>query len=194
MKTLVRSAFGIVALLISAAPAMAHILPGEPKSFSNGFAHPLHGWDHMLAMFAVGLWAAQRGGRALWMVPAAFVSLMTFGGFLGIARVHIPAVETGIALSVLLFGLLIAFSVRMPVGFSVALIGLFAIFHGHSHGTEMAANATAALYFTGFIAATILLHATGIFAGIGLQKFARAEWIRLAGGAIAASSFFLFAA
>src|SRR5579863_6979611 len=108
-----------------------------------GFAHPLSGLDHVLAMVAVGLWAAQLGGRALWLVPSAFVAMMLAGGALGAAGVGVPAVEIGVAGSVLLLGLLIAFGVRAPLGVSMALVGGFAILHGHAHGSAMPAGAGA---------------------------------------------------
>ena len=193
MKVLPRVFLGSAALfLLSSVPAFAHVLPGEPRAFSTGFGHPLHGLDHILAMFAVGLWAAQLGGRALWAIPAAFITLMTLGGALGIGGLHLPGVETGIALSVLLLGLLIVFAVRLPVGAGIALVGLFALFHGHAHGTEMAGSLSAVAYCSGFLLATGLLHAAGMLAGLGLQTLGRLPLARLAGGAIALSSVFLF--
>jgi urease accessory protein len=130
-----------------------------------GFAHPLGGLDHVLAMVAVGLWAAQLGGRALWLVPSAFVAMMLAGGALGAAGVGVPAVEIGVAGSVLLLGLLIAFGVRAPLGVSMALVGGFAILHGHAHGSAMPAGA-GALYVLGFTAATVILHAVGVGLGV----------------------------
>src|SRR5579863_3698485 len=116
--------------------AAAHPVPGA-AGLTAGFAHPLSGLDHVLAMVAVGLWAAQLGGRALWLVPASFVGFMTLGGALGMAGVHLPMVEAGILASVLILGILIAAAAQLPLAASVAVTGLFAIFHGHAHGTEI---------------------------------------------------------
>lgn len=186
------------------ASLLAHVLPGDhggSSSFAGGFAHPLHGPDHVLAMFAVGLWAAQIGGRALWAVPAAFVSLMVLGGALGIHGVPLPAVETGIALSVLLLGLLIAFAVRLPAWAGALLVGLFAVFHGHAHGTEMIATDalfSAVPYCAGFVLATVLLHVAGIGVGLGLRRAARSHvqslLVRGAGVVVALGGAYLLAA
>lgn len=154
-----------------------------------GFAHPMSGLDHVLAMVAVGLWAAQLGGRALWLVPGAFVAMMLAGGALGLSGIGLPAVETGVAGSVLLLGLLVAFGVRAPLGISMALVGGFALLHGHAHGSEMPAGA-GALYVLGFTAATAFLHAIG--AAIGLTCGAR--WaLRWGGVGIAAAGVVLLA-
>ena len=138
--------FLLAALLLAPTLAHAHTGVGDTSGFAHGFGHPLTGLDHLLAMIAVGLWAAQIGGRALWAVPLTFVSIMAVGGALGIAGVPVPFVEQGIATSVLLLGLLIAFAVRMPLGFSVPLVALFAICHGHAHGAEMVASVSGLTY------------------------------------------------
>ena len=151
---------GALSLLLVAAPlAQAH--PGHEGhdftwDFSGGFAHPLSGWDHLLAMIAVGLWAAQLGGRARWLVPSAFVGVMALGAALGHAGLMFPGVEQGIAASVLVLGLLIATAVRLPVAAGMALVGLFAGFHGIAHGAEMPATAGGLSYGAGFILATAL--------------------------------------
>jgi urease accessory protein len=165
--------------------AHAHHLPGEAAGFASGLGHPLLGLDHLLAMVAVGLWAAQLGGRSLWLVPAAFVSLMTVGGALGMLGVHLPMVEAGILASVLLLGLLIAASARLPVFGAMALVGLFAIFHGHAHGAEMPAGASGISYALGFALATAALHGCGIGLGLLARKHASAPVLRFAGAAIA---------
>jgi urease accessory protein len=170
---------------LTPALAQAHHLPGEANGFSSGFSHPLFGLDHVLAMVAVGLWAAQLGGRSRWMVPSAFVILMTVGGALGMTGVHVPMVETGILSSVLVLGILIAAAVRLPTVAGMALVGLFAIFHGHAHGTEIPAAASGFTYALGFVLATIALHACGIGLGMLAQKRMIAPALRFAGAAIA---------
>ena len=165
--------------------AQAHILPGEPNGFASGFNHPLHGLDHILAMVAVGLWAAQLGGRARWLVPASFVSLMIVGGALGMAGIHLPMVEAGIVVSVLVLGIFIATAARLPMAASMVVVGLFALFHGHSHGTEIPAAASGLSYALGFVLATAALHGCGVGLGMLAQKQAAAPAIRFAGAAIA---------
>jgi urease accessory protein len=131
----------------------------------HGFMHPLGGLDHQLAMILVGIFAYQLGGRALWLVPLTFVAVMAFGGFLGIAGIPAPFVELGIALSVVALGAIVAFGVKAPVALAMGIVGLFAIFHGHAHGSEMPMDAFGLDYGLGFMLATTVLHAVGI--GIG---------------------------
>jgi urease accessory protein len=171
--------------------ASAHILPGTSHGWHDGFAHPFSGLDHLLAMFAVGLWAAQHRGRAVWQIPLTFVGVMALGGLLGLTGAYLPGVELGIALSVLVLGGLIAAAPRLQVRWSVCLVGLFALCHGYAHGREMPASVGAIPFSAGFIAATLLLHGMGIAAGLYFQKQPRA--IRLAGAAIALSSVCFFA-
>lgn len=151
-------------------PAHAHVGVGATASFSAGFAHPLSGLDHMTVMVAVGLWAALKGGRALWAWPAAFVGVMLAGGALGMAHVALPFVEPGILASVVALGLLVALAIEVPISAGVAIIGLFALFHGHAHGTEVPENGGGLEYMAGFAVATALLHIAGIAAGVGLGK------------------------
>lgn len=171
--------------------ALAHTGVGHTTGFAAGFAHPLGGADHMLAMVAVGLWAAQMGGRATWAVPGAFVSMMLVGGALGVAGVQIPFIEQGILLSLLVLGLLIAGAVRLPLAISGMLVGLFAIYHGHAHGAEMPMAIGALSYSAGFAFATALLHAAGIASGFGLQKLRFEKLTRYAGGLIALGGIYL---
>ena len=178
----------VAALLLIPTAALAH--PGLPHThdFVHGFAHPLGGLDHVLAMVAVGLLAAQLGGRALWFVPAAFVVTMAAAGALGLSGVAVPHVETGIALSVVVLGVVVALRIGMPVVVAMAMVGVFAIFHGYAHGIEMPAGegASAALYGFGFIAATVLLHGVGIAAGLMIARAPQNLRIaQLAGGAMA---------
>jgi urease accessory protein len=181
-------------LLIFLVPTLAQAHPGatgHTHGFSNGLLHPLTGLDHIGAMFAVGLWAAQRGGRAQWVVPLAFVSIMVIGGILGMGGVGIPYVEQGIAASVLVLGIFIAAAVRLPLPASVAVVGFFALFHGYAHGAEMPASASGLNYGIGFVIATAALHLAGLGLGLAAQKFKSEKIIRRAGGAIAAGGVYL---
>ena len=160
-----RLALAAVASLIPTL-AFAHTGIGPTVGFSHGFLHPIMGLDHVLAMVMVGMFAAQLGGRALWLVPCAFVGVMALGGALGVAGFPLPYVEIGIALSVVVLGALVAFGVRLPTAIAMAVVALFALFHGHAHGSEMPETAAGLNYGLGFIAATGLLHAAGV--GLGL--------------------------
>jgi len=182
----------LAALVLAPSLVHAHTGVGDSHGFAHGFEHPLFGIDHLLAMVAIGLWAAQIGGRALWAVPLTFVSVMAVGGALGIAGLPVPFVEQGIATSVLLLGLLIAFAVRMPLAFSIPLVALFAICHGHAHGAEMPATASGIAYAVGFMAATALLHCFGIGFGIAIQRFTAASVLRVAGATIAVAGVTFF--
>jgi len=181
-------------LLIFLLPSLAQAHPGPPghtHGFANGLMHPLTGLDHICAMVAVGLWAAQRGGRALWLVPTTFVSIMIVGGALGMGHAGIPYVEQGIATSVLVLGILIAAAIRLPLAVSTAIVGLFALFHGYAHGAEMPATASGLAYGVGFVIATASLHLCGIGLGLFAKRRASANLIRYAGGAIAACGVYL---
>ena len=175
----------VVLLLLAATPAFAHVGVGGTSGFAAGFDHPLSGLDHMTVMIAVGLWAALKGGRALWVWPAAFVGIMLVAGALGMTHVPIPFVEPGILASVVALGLLVALAVDLPVGTGAAIIGLFALFHGHAHGTEVPETASGIEYMAGFALATALLHAAGIGAVVLLGVRFRAV-VRIAGAACAA--------
>ncbi|CEJ84388.1 Protein hupE [Hyphomicrobium sp. GJ21] len=159
------------ALLLTAGPAFAHVGVGPVDTFSRGFLHPLGGIDHILAMVAVGLFAVNLGGAALWLVPSAFVGTMIFGGALGYYGWPLPMVEAGIGLSVVVMGLAIAFGVRLPTIGAMALVGLFALFHGHAHGTEGIGLGISFLpYAAGFVIATASLHSAGVALGFGLDR------------------------
>ncbi len=166
IKTSLKRA-GLSALVLAAAtsPAFAHLNPGEHGSFMAGLSHPLFGLDHILAMVAVGLWAAMIGGRAIWMVPTAFVGTMAVGFVLAIVGVSLPFVEPAILASVVALGLLIAAAVKLPVPGGMAVVAAFALFHGYAHGGEIGA-ATQMSYGLGFAVATAFLHGVGI--GLGL--------------------------
>ena len=157
----------------------------------HGLAHPLGGLDHLCAMLAVGLWAAQTGGRALWAVPLTFVGVMTLGGMLPLLDIGLPFVEPGIVLSVLLLGVLIAAAVRLPLWLGSSMVGLFALWHGHAHGAEMPENASGIGYALGFMLATASLHLAGIGFGLGMQRLARERLVRFAGAGIALCGVYL---
>jgi urease accessory protein len=178
-------------LLLASAPAFAHLDPGEHGSFLSGFTHPLFGLDHIVVMVAVGLWAATIGGRAILVVPAAFVAAMAAGYLLALTGAELPVVEPMIMGSVVALGLLLAAAVRLPVQLGAALVALFALFHGYAHGGEVGA-ATLVPYGIGFAFATALLHAAGIGlglvlgSGVGLGKAAADVLSRILGGIAAA--------
>ena len=179
-----------------ASPAMAHTgvhLFGE-SGFVAGFSHPLLGLDHLLAMLGVGIWAAQLGGRATWLVPAAFVSVMVAGAALALSGAALPMVEFGIGGSVLAIGGLIALGARLPLVVAMGVVGLFALFHGHAHGTELPGFAHPAAYGAGFVLATSLLHAAGFGVALTLRALAARLPLRLGGLVMAAVGGYLLAA
>lgn len=176
-------------LALAAGTASAHTGEHAVVGFASGFTHPFLGLDHLLAMLAIGLWAAQQGGRALWAVPAAFVAAMGLGGALVWVGGALPQVETGIALSVLVLGLLIATRRQWAAPVGMAIAAGFALFHGYAHGLEMPQAASPALYALGFVLATASLHAAGIMSNrLGHRA------VRWAGAAIAATGLALVVA
>lgn len=188
--------FSALPLALFAGAALAH--PGhgghESASFFSGFGHPVGGADHLLAMLAVGLLAARQAGRARWALPVAFVLAMLAGAGLGALGVALSAVETGIALSVLVLGLLIALVVKLPLSAAVPMVAVFALFHGHAHFTEMG-HGSVWLYAAGFVLATATLHAAGYALARSLPESGHAGIVRRAMGAMiaAAGAFFLAA-
>jgi urease accessory protein len=169
-------------LCLASATASAHTGDHGAAGFASGLAHPLQGLDHLFAMIAIGLWAAQQGGRALWAVPAAFVGTMALGGVLALSGIALPQVETVIALSVLVLGLLIASRRRYVLPAGIAIAASFALFHGYAHGQEMPLAASPLAYAAGFMLATVFLHGAGL---VGSLLGRRA--VQLAGTAIAAA-------
>jgi urease accessory protein len=167
-----RAIASLLSLSVIALPtaALAHTGVGDAHGFLHGFEHPIGGIDHILAMIAVGVFAFVLGGRALWLVPLSFVGMMAAGFLLGIGQIDVPFVELGIALSSVVIGGVAALGRPMPVVAAMAIGGVFAIFHGHAHGTEMPADGGGLTYALGFILATALLHAAGIIAAIGVAK------------------------
>jgi urease accessory protein len=179
-----RAALPFVALLI-ATPALAHSGGSVAGGFASGFVHPLMGPDHVIAMVAVGMWGVFLGAPAIWLLPVIFPLVMAFGGILGILGVPVPAIETGIAASAIVLGLMVALAARPPLWAAAALVGAFAIFHGHAHGTELPAGADAAAFSIGFVMATGLLHLAGIGFGLAAGWRAGRIAVRAAGAAIA---------
>lgn len=177
------SIFVLVSVALSGT-ALAHTGHGYGGGFISGFAHPILGWDHVAAMVAVGLWGAFLGAPSIWILPIVFPLVMAFGAVLGILGVPIPAVETGIALSAVVLGLMIALAVRAPIWVSAVLVGLFAIFHGYAHGTELPASTIVFAYAIGFVLATGMLHMIGIAFGLLVKWPAGRIAVRGAGGVI----------
>ena len=174
-----------LALLLSATSAFAHTTEGVTGGFLSGFTHPIYGWDHVVAMVAVGLWGAFLGSPALWTLPVIFPLVMALGGALGVAGIPLPAVELFIALSGVVLGLMVAFAVRAPLWLAGVLVGVFAIFHGHAHGTELPTAANPFAYAVGFVIGTGLLHLAGVAFGF-LSKVPSGRYVvRAAGGVIA---------
>lgn len=182
-------ALGLVATLgLLPSLALAHTGVGEASGFSHGFLHPITGLDHVLAMVMVGVFAWQLGGRALWLVPVTFVAVMALGGALGVAGIEVPFVEAGIALSVVVLGGVVAFGFVPPVAVAMAVVSLFAIFHGHAHGAEMPEDAGGIAYGAGFMLGTALLHLIGVGLGmlIGRTSDSYGPGIVRAAGGVAA--------
>jgi urease accessory protein len=176
------------ALTFAAGPAAAHTFGAQGAGFGAGIGHPLGGLDHVLAMIAIGLWTAQRGGADLWRLPLAFMGTMAIGAGLVLAGAMLPLVEFGIVGSVVLLGLFLALSTRLTSGAAYGLVALFALFHGHGHGTELPEAAHPLLYGLGFLLATGTLHATGIGAGLAAKRFGQtvmAYGLRVTGALIA---------
>jgi urease accessory protein len=177
----------LTALFLLAASSSAFAHPGHDVSgFAAGLMHPYSGLDHLLAMVAVGLWAAQVGGRKLWLLPVTFMAMLAAGAGIAMQWQALPLVEAGIAVSVLALGLLVALSLQLPASFSVSITGLFGLLHGYAHGLELPASAAPVEYALGFLAATATLHLVGIMLGIATRRNS-ALLPRLLGSAIAVS-------
>ena len=167
------------------APALAHVEAGQATGLLSGFLHPISGLDHVLAMVAVGLWGAILGAPAIWVLPIAFPLVMAMGALLGFLGVPLPGVEYGIAASAILLGAAVAFEVRPPVAFAALLVGVFAIFHGYAHGSELPPGQSALLFSMGFVIATGALHAVGIGIGALHARSWGAAVLRVAGSMVA---------
>lgn len=177
----------IIAMMLLAFSGVsnAHEAAGVAGGFVSGFLHPVLGWDHVVAMIAVGLWGAFLGGSAIWILPVIFPLVMAFGGALGVIGIPIPAVETGIAVSAVVLGAMVALAARPPIWFAAVIVGAFAIFHGHAHGTELPGAANALAYSIGFVISTGLLHLSGIVFGLLTRWPAGKVAVRAGGGLIA---------
>lgn len=177
--------FVALPLALLATQVAAHTGEGINTGFASGFWHPILGWDHVVAMVAVGMWGAFLGMPAIWILPVVFPLVMAFGGALGIIGMPLPYVETGIALSGVILGLLVAFAVRAPIWVAAVIVGVFAIFHGHAHGTEFPTAFNAYGYAVGFVIATGLMHLVGIGIGFFTRSKAGTLVVRAAGGVVA---------
>jgi len=172
-------------LVLMTSSAFAHSESGVGIDFLGGFKHPISGLDHLVAMVAVGLWGAFLGAPAIWLLPVVFPLVMAFGGALGVLGMPLPGVETGIAISAIALGAMVAFAARPPLWIAAILVGAFAIFHGHAHGTELPIGADAIAYSMGFVIATGMLHVGGIAFG-GMSRWPAGQIaVRAAGGVIA---------
>jgi urease accessory protein len=173
-------------LLLAPAVALAHVGQGDiGGGLLSGFLHPIMGPDHVIAMVAVGMWGAQLGAPAIWILPVTFPIVMAFGGVLGALGVPIPGIEIGIAASAIALGGMVAFAARPPLWIAAVLVGIFAIFHGHAHGAELPESANAIAYSIGFVVATGGLHALGILIGVANRWPSGARLLRAGGAAIA---------
>ena len=175
----------IVLSLVFSTSAYAHEGAGLTGGFANGFMHPLLGLDHVAAMVAVGLWGAVLGKPAIWVLPVVFPLVMAFGGALGVIGVPLPGVEIGIALSALILGCMVLLAVRPPIWIAALIVGIFAVFHGHAHGTELPDATNALAYSLGFVIATGLLHLCGILISL-LSHWPAGRAVVRAGGAVIA--------
>lgn len=153
-------------LLLCATPTFAHVDGGQAAGFVTGLKHPWSGLDHVLAMIAVGLWGAQLGNPALWLLPVVFPLIMALGAMMGLLGLPLPGIEVGIACSAILLGGMVCSAVRPKLVFAAILVGFFAIFHGHAHGTELPPGQSGLLYSMGFVIATGILHGLGIATGL----------------------------
>jgi urease accessory protein len=174
--------------------ANAHTGADLTFSFWHGIQHPIGGLDHILAMVAVGLWAAQMGGQAMWIVPSAFVVAMTASSVMGHFGLPLPGVEQGILASDFILGCLLLFATRLPLAVSAGIVGILAIFHGYAHGAEMPQTVSGLNYGLGFITATATLHLVGIGLGLAIDRYQpkfQALLFRLGGGAVVTGAIYV---
>ena len=181
----------LVLFLFLPSIAFAHTGIDQTAGFLHGLAHPIGGADHLLAMLAVGIWATQIGGQALWRVTGTFVAVMLLGGLLGIANIPLPFIEEGILVSIVVLGILITGAFKTPLIYSCLLVGVFAIFHGYAHGSEMPTSINAASYAFGFALATAVLHLSGIGLVVLIKKTKAQMFGRFAGSTIAPCGVYL---
>lgn len=190
-----RIALGAAALLLLPRAALAHAERGAAAGFVTGFRHPISGWDHIVAMIAVGLWGAQLGPPAIWLLPITFPMMMAVGGFLGLLGVPLPGVEVAIALSAIVLGLAVALERKPKPPVAMAVVAVFALFHGYAHGSELAPGTSALAYSLGFVVATGCLHGVGIAIGLVHGSPGGRRVVQAAGALVAAAgAFFLWRA
>jgi urease accessory protein len=175
----------LISVLALIHPALAHDQAGVAGGLISGLLHPLTGVDHMIAMVAVGIWGAQLGAPAIWVLPITFPLVMAIGGVLGVLHIPLPMPETAIALSALVLGAAVAACLRLPFAAAAIVVGVFAIFHGHAHGAELPSAASPLAYGVGFVTATGLLHLSGIALGTLSRWPVGERVIQVLGGAIA---------
>jgi urease accessory protein len=159
-------ALRLLVILLMPASVFAHVEQGQAAGFVTGLQHPWSGLDHVLAMIAVGLWGAQLGNPAMWVLPVIFPMVMSLGAMMGLIGIPLPGIEIGIALSAIFLGAMVVGEVRPKPVIAAVLVGFFAIFHGHAHGTELPAGQSGMLYSMGFVIATGILHGIGITIGL----------------------------
>lgn len=188
------AAIASVSLLMASGPAFAHIAQDGLGRFGSGFEHPLTGADHFMAMFAVGVWGAQMGGRSVWTLPVAFPLIMALGGFFGMLGFALPRVELGIALSILVLGSAIASAWQAAEPLALLLVGVFAICHGYAHGVELPNAVAPADYAVGFVIATGLIHILGIGVGLSLKRPFDGRFARGLGAVIALGGLYFLVA
>jgi urease accessory protein len=181
----VRPLVAFLLMLIAVANAHAHAEVGVAGGLVSGFLHPIFGPDHLVAMVAVGLWGAQLGSPAIWLLPITFPVVMAMGALLGLAGLPLPGIEIGVAASALILGAMVAFALRPPFWVAAILVGIFAVFHGYAHGAELPEAANPLAYGVGFVVATGLLHLCGILLGLLVGWTAGAWVVRLSGAGIA---------
>jgi urease accessory protein len=182
----------VLTLLAMPVSAWAHIQAGEAAGFLSGVHHPISGWDHVLAMVAVGLWGAQLGAPAMWLLPITFPMVMALGAMMGLLGLPLPGVEIGIALSAIVLGAMVLTEKRPPLWVAACIVGFFAIFHGHAHGTELPEGQSGLLYSAGFVMATGCLHGVGIAIGLIHRWSTGRILLRVAGGTVAVAGVYFF--
>ena len=175
-----------IAAVTVAQPAFAHGQVAVGGGLARGLLHPLTGMDHLIAMVAVGIWGAQLGAPAIWVLPITFPMVMALGGVLGVLQIPLPIPEVVIALSALVLGSAVAMRLRLPFAAAAVVVAVFAIFHGHAHGVELPSSADPLAYGVGFVVATGLLHLCGIMIGTLTRWPAGERLIQGLGAVIAA--------
>jgi urease accessory protein len=194
-QALGRCGYTAFVIILCVQTAHAHVKNGEAGGFMSGFRHPISGLDHVLAMISVGLWGAQLGAPAVWLLPVAFPMVMAVGGMLGLLGVPLPGIEIGIAASAILLGVAVLSEARPPIALAATLVAFFAIFHGYAHGTELPPGQSGLLYSMGFVIATGCLHGVGITMGTVHHWGWGRRLLRVAGAGVAmAGVFFLWRA